>query len=287
MARGRNKLTGDPEFEAALRDLGTWPVEGASLNGATAPDGSAERVRDDERTGSAAEGSDIAASDVMVQTYDANGEATEIPAKPAPEPMPGFEAPALDLWPMHKGRRVTEAVMTFAGQCDLLGHRADVRNAAARLSENARVAVRITGEIKSARYSAPDRHAPFKMVLAVAVDDVLLEAEGVDDENQELRERAQKLLSELGAMREQFTLEVGDSVLTSEGEVLVRESAVAWIDRLMRIINGEPEPDLAAVLGASDAGEADNDAGETGESDTGVPAETGMLDEALAEAGVR
>lgn len=102
----------------------------------SAPDGSAERVKDDADldfdTGQPV-GDSVGPDDpedpvvdpgeertILANGYNAEGEAeaVRVPVTPAAQPsMPGFEKP--ELWDRFEGRKVNKVILTFAGTCDL------------------------------------------------------------------------------------------------------------------------------------------------------------------------
>lgn len=175
----RNLLTGDIEIED--------PHGGASLNGAQAPEGSAERVRDGEADGNYAETMHDVEEPITVTDYDANGEAIDVVVDTTPE-LPGFEA-APERWPRFEGRRVAEVVLAFAGQCEIPD--------GVEYELGRRLTLTVSGTVASVKHASKEARGPVKAIVALSVD----ESQALDGvEAEELRDRIQSGLSLLGGL---------------------------------------------------------------------------------------
>lgn len=147
MAR-RNPLTGDPDFEPEAETSGQ--VEGASMNGGTAPEGSAERVRDDaDPVGAVGVVDDGTRDPVMVNTYDADGEAVEVPAAEAPSKPAQTALPGMPeyIWPRVYGRAVTEMTLAISGKVVANPRDPYIERLALRLEPGAEVIGVFTGHV--------------------------------------------------------------------------------------------------------------------------------------------
>jgi hypothetical protein len=214
----RHPLTGEVEHQED-------PYGGASLNGAQAPEGSAERVR--ESTAAAED----EAGPIMVNTYDAEGEAIAVPATvaaTAPE-LPGFDAPALEQWPRFEGRRVGEVVLAFAGQCDL--------PSGIVYALGKRIGLSVGGVITSIKHASKDAFGPVRAVVAVSVDSCEQEEAG---DNAEYLDRLQAVLTVLDEFREA----IGDSATVAVlGVTGLTALATSYIEQLVQLANGGREED--------------------------------------------
>jgi len=260
----RNQLTGDVEFVAA------------GVNGALPPMNADAYPPD-------AEPLDVNEEPVMVNTYDANGEAIEVPASSAqaPQELPGFDDVALEAWPRFEGRRVSEVLLAFAGQCEI------PRGLSYELGS--RLTLAISGTVASVKHASKESRGPVRAIVALTVDD----SDAGDDEGEadDLRDRIQAALSEIEDARVGFG-DDGDGL--TDDEFVVRSGAVAWCDRLTAILNGTSEAAAIATaqpyLTRQERREDDEGreyaaslAGMGEGADVGDVAEPSVLDAALAE----
>lgn len=110
--------------------------------------------------------------------------------------LDGFDDPEIDLWPRHNGRRVAEAALSFTGKLPLEGDRADVREMAPIVRENAYLRLLVGGSIVSAKYAAEGQLEPFSVTYALRVEDVAF-----DPGDGELAQRIQDALEAIEETR--------------------------------------------------------------------------------------
>lgn len=121
-----------------------------------APEGSADRVRDDDLLPFDADEGDSVVSpeakdgSILVNDYDANGEAIarQVPIEPAQPEFPDMPEKHPGLWPDYQARRIAEVHISFSGDIDLS------REAAAHTADFERfVTATVTGQVTGHKYT--------------------------------------------------------------------------------------------------------------------------------------
>ena len=281
----RNALTGNPEFDDRP------PSPDGTMHGATAPEGSAERLREGisvplgewsptiEGDGSGEALPEV--SPITVTDYDANGEAIDVPVREdlilanpvtingdGQAELPGIpQAP--DIWPRFMGRKVLGMTFAFSGK-----HVADatdeyVQGLARRFDFGQPIVATIHAQIANIAYLG-DGMGPVDGVAKLKIGWV--EWGAGEDEAAELRERIQAALTKLEDVRYAFASLPTDSI----GALLIAE--------VFDILNGEGADDLQWIE-ATDDEAPDTDASNDDE-ESGAEEEPSELAKSLAEAGV-
>lgn len=250
----------------------------APRDGWEAPEGSAERVREDddpvgETPADYAEDMHEQQADgsAFVTDYGPNGEPIDAPVEPGQQELfPDLPKPD-PLWPDFDGKRVSKIRLAFAGECDLLEGEADrvLASQTARIGNE--VTVTITGTVTGRSHKqAPKSPREVHGVCTLAVDEVSLGdawADGIadHDEIEEAREEAAKYAEVV----EDWVLWARD--LLDDGQITEMPEALLLLKEMSEYkLPREQEPEGSDSAASDEAAKPE-------------PAAS-ALDEALAEA---